>query len=65
MRLKMYRSAHNIFLATHKADIPLCVCLCLADHLKLHFPMCWAAANLAWGFIEFQDVRSRICVMKQ
>ena len=27
-----------------------------ADHLKLHFPMCFAASNLAWGFIEFQDV---------
>ena len=32
--------------------------MCPADHLKLHFPMCWAASNLAWGFIEFQDVRS-------
>ena len=28
-----------------------------ADHLKLNFPMAWAAATLAWGFIEFQDVR--------
>ena len=27
-----------------------------ADHLKLNFPMAWAAATLAWGFIEFQDV---------
>ena len=28
-----------------------------ADHLKLNFPMAWSAATLAWGFIEFQDVR--------
>lgn len=27
-----------------------------ADHLKLNFPMAWAASVLAWGFIEFQDV---------
>ncbi|CAL5226752.1 g9605 [Coccomyxa viridis] len=25
------------------------------DHLKLNFPMAWAASVLAWGFIEFQD----------
>jgi len=30
-----------------------------ADHLKLHFPLCFAASNLAWGFVEFQDVRAR------
>jgi hypothetical protein len=31
-----------------------------ADHLKLNFPMAWAASTLAWGFIEFQDVRTCI-----
>ena len=31
--------------------------LIAADHLKLNFPMAWSAATLAWGFIEFQDVR--------
>ena len=31
-------------------------CLLAADHLKMNFPMAWAASVLAWGFIEFQDV---------
>ena len=31
-----------------------------ADHLKLNFPMAWAASVLAWGFIEFQDVSTAI-----
>jgi hypothetical protein len=30
--------------------------LLAADHLKMNFPMAWAASVLAWGFIEFQDV---------
>lgn len=34
------------------------VWLLAADHLKMNFPMAWAASVLAWGFIEFQDVSS-------
>lgn len=28
----------------------------LADHLKLNFPAAFTASNLAWSFIEFQQV---------
>ncbi len=42
-------------LVTRKT-VPLTSCVTYADHLKLNFPMAWAASVLAWGFIEFQDV---------
>ncbi len=51
--IKIGRNHHDIQAARECGEAIWAVC---ADHLKLNFPAAFAAGNLAWGFIEFQQV---------
>ena len=52
----LHAGNHSNYLQT--SDHELCMS---ADNLKLNFPAAFAASVLAWGLLEFPDVRPSSC----